>query len=844
MLHSDLLLRNVDFVLITETWFTDKQDDALVSIPGYNLFRRDRQGKVGGGIGIYVRANIIDCKLVEPSPSHNDLEIMWLQCRAHNILYYVACCYHPPKPRYHPSVLVDKLAADFQCIASMHDCYVMIVAGDFNLLDTSFIEIDFGLTQLVSDPTHGHNILDRVFVNRPDIYETLVFRSLIKTKHLAILVQPSDDGCHSKPKPSKRIKRRVYDLRQFNIDKLRFCLGSYDWGSVASFDDVIVMYRIFVQVVLSFVEVCIPTKTITLGPRDPDFVTPLVKSLLRRRNKLRKQGKISKADDLAVRINVLICEYRNKRLSHLADASPKELWAAVRAQRTKNLHDIEHLCDVNALNNFFADIATDPSYCVSDVTKFCAPLTQNSPDIAVFHDYQIEPLLRKLHTSSGLDDLPCWVLQKCSYELAGIIATIFNKSFLSGTVPIEWSKALITPVPKKPRPSAFSDYRPISVTPILSRLAEKIVVQQWLRPALPNNMLYDQFAFRPTGSTTCALVDFMHQATRMLEDNSYVRCLMIDFSKAFDVVKHSLLLSKVCALNIPPSILNWIIAFLTGRSQVCKLSDGTLSSLRSISRSIIQGSGLGPTLWLIMASDLHPLSFCNYIFKYADDTNLLVPEKTDVELSDEFSHIKLWADRNGLIINVDKTKELVLRRPHPINFHLPQALDGIEQVQTAKLLGVIFHECFKFDNHVETILSICSQRIFLLKQLRDQGLPRSHLHTVFQAIVLNRLTYALPAWGPFLSGELGHKINAFLKRSYRYGFTCAVFDIQFCLQSVMHDLFIKMQSSNHCLCHLLPSRRSHCRSLRTRGHDYELPRCVYKLHKQSFVINCLFRFLS
>ena len=78
--------------------------------------------------------------------------------------------------------------------------------------------------------------------------------------------------------------------------------------------------------------------------------------------------------------------------------------------------------------------------------------------------------------------------------------------------------------------------------------------------------------------------------------------------------------------------LNWIIAFLTGRSQVCKTSDGRFSDSQPITSSIVQGSGIGPTLWLIMASDLYPLSYANVIFKYADDTNLLVSENTDCTL--------------------------------------------------------------------------------------------------------------------------------------------------------------------------------------------------------------------
>ena len=110
-------------------------------------------------------------------------------------------------------------------------------------------------------------------------------------------------------------------------------------------------------------------------------------------------------------------------------------------------------------------------------------------------------------------------------------------------------------------------------------------------------LLKDQYAFRPTGSTCCATVDFIHHSTLMLENNSNIRCLFIDFSKAFDVIRHSILLSKISSLNIPPMALNWIIAFLTGRSQVCKTPDGRFSDPQPITSSIVQRSGIGPILF-------------------------------------------------------------------------------------------------------------------------------------------------------------------------------------------------------------------------------------------------------
>ena len=124
---------------------------------------------------------------------------------------------------------------------------------------------------------------------------------------------------------------------------------------------------------------------------------------------------------------------------------------------------------------------------------------------------------------------------------------------------------------------------------------------------------------------------FTHQLTKMLEQNDYVRCLMVDFTKAFDAVDHVTLLSKLAQLNLPAFVIR---SFLTGRSQQCKVN-GALSDAINIGLSIVQGSGIGPTLYIVMKSDLCALSELNDIFKYADDTTLLVPEHTDTELEVE-----------------------------------------------------------------------------------------------------------------------------------------------------------------------------------------------------------------
>ena len=194
----------------------------------------------------------------------------------------------------------------------------------------------------------------------------------------------------------------------------------------------------------------------------------------------------------------------------------------------------------------------------------------------------------------------------------------------------------------------------------------------------------------------------------MLERCSYVRCLMIDFSKAFDLVDHPILLGKLASLGLPDRAINWIISYLTGRTQVVKC-DGSVSSTVEINTSIIHRSRIGPMLYVVMESDLCTVSTMNVIVKYADDTNLCHLTLT---------LILSWAMENRMVVNILKTKEVVFRRPNPRLDVCPVALValvGVKQVVSAKLLGIVLSQTLRFDIHVNGILKLCSQRILSIK---------------------------------------------------------------------------------------------------------------------------------
>ena len=238
-------------------------------------------------------------------------------------------------------------------------------------------------------------------------------------------------------------------------------------------------------------------------------------------------------------------------------------------------------------------------------------------------------MLDHLHpTATGLDAIPAWFLRLGAAVFAAPIAELFSQSIMAGIVPLQWKAAIITPLPKVTKPEQPSDYRPISITSVLSRVFERHIVKTYIYPALhqpaPGLCFSDQFAFRPSGSTVAALIALLHTIRSKLSTNEYVHIFTLDFSKAFDRVRHAEVMKKMAQLALPDQVYNWITDFFQGHSH-CTKFDGQVSESSYISASVIQGSGLGPASFLVTAANLHPIFSDNYLLKYADDTYLIVP---------------------------------------------------------------------------------------------------------------------------------------------------------------------------------------------------------------------------
>ena len=354
------------------------------------------------------------------------------------------------------------------------------------------------------------------------------------------------------------------------------------------------------------------------------------------------------------------------------------------------------------------------------------------------------------------------------------IARLFNLSLSTSTVPQEWKTASIIPIPKVSQPKRHPDFRPISITPVLTRIMEKTIVRHFLYPALlsppPSLSFSDQFAFRPAGSPAAAIITLLSIITNSLLTNPFVTVISLDFSKAFDTVRHSTLLEKFAQLHIPDEAYNWLADYFKGHSHSTVYLDQT-STLKSINASIIQGSGIGPTSYVVNAGDLGPMTTGNHLVKFADDTYLIVPASNVDSRSAELNNIEAWAQKNNLALNRSKSKETLFTDPRKKRQYLsPLPLPGVVRETSVTMLGVTITDRLSASDHIRGILSNSARTLYAMKVLRAHGMRDAALQVVFRSVIVAKLLYASSAWSGFIKEADRQRVDAFLLRSKRCGY--------------------------------------------------------------------------
>ena len=185
----------VHIAVITETHLKKKHAGEQFNIEGYTLYRKDRTGRRGGGVALYVANHLQAAVWICPGDSE-DYELLWIRVRVGDQDVFTGALYHPPKPLYRPSALLDYVVKCVDALTVESPDALVLLAGDFNSLDGSVLVSRCALNPIVDKPTRGVNILDNIYVSHLAYDNVRTVTSVIKSDHKAVIANtgpPSRD---------------------------------------------------------------------------------------------------------------------------------------------------------------------------------------------------------------------------------------------------------------------------------------------------------------------------------------------------------------------------------------------------------------------------------------------------------------------------------------------------------------------------------------------------------------------------------------------------------------------------------------------------------------------------
>ena len=248
--------------------------------------------------------------------------------------------------------------------------------------------------------------------------------------------------------------------------------------------------------------------------------------------------------------------------------------------------------------------------------------------------------------------------RKSIYGFKLPLAQLINQSYDSGDIPSKWKLANVSPIFKSGSKGEVSNYTPISLTSSVGKVMERLIKNKLVDFMYKNNIIPSiQHGFTERRNCSTNLLEFYDKVTRYLDGNKSVDAVYLDFRKAFDLVPHEKLIAKMKHFGVDGRLLAWVANWLSERRQRVVI-ESQASAWAKVTSGVIQGSVLGPVLFLLYVSDIPSCIEPNiFLSMYADDSKLLSEGNTDsLELQTTLDQLSQWTKRNGMAFNVGKCK--------------------------------------------------------------------------------------------------------------------------------------------------------------------------------------------
>jgi hypothetical protein len=593
---------------ISETWLQDSTHH--VDINGFNFVHNHRTERTGGGVGLYI-ASAFEFKTrtdlcFEDNAIAESLFVEIFNPKGKK--YIIGVIYRPPNHNVANFIseldsLTGKISRDNK------NCYIM---GDFNLdllnhsshqFTNEFLDIMYAnsFSPLITLPTrltsHSATLIDNIFTNNLEKY---AFSGLILSDisdHLPIFTIAHDNDL----KADEASYIIIRDKSTTNKTLFRNHLSAINWYDLADVHEPKLAYSSFLNKFNDTYNSCFPLKKIK--NKRPTVKKPwLSKGLLKsikQKNRLYKRYLNSPSSDNLVKYKI----FKNKLTHSLRIAmrlyyeeqinrnksNCKNTWNILNEIINKSKRENKKLpstfvinqqeCSdpyaiANQFSDYFSNIGLNlikkiPNASVSH-TSF---LTGNYPNTMFLEPATEQEIINVVKTfrngvATGYDNIPLFVIKDNIDIIANPLTHLVNLSLSSGTFPDLLKIARVVPVFKSDDRRLLSNYRPISILPILSKVFEKIVYNRLINYIDRFHILIDnQYGFRSGHSTYLALLQLYNKISSAIDKNEFIIGIFLDLSKAFDTVSHDILFDKLQHYGIRATTLDWFKSYLNNRLQ-------------------------------------------------------------------------------------------------------------------------------------------------------------------------------------------------------------------------------------------------------------------------------------
>ena len=776
---------------ITETWLNASNAD-LFCMSGYDHYCLYRTGKRGGGVSLFINENLIvkmrhdldnmteyiEAKFVEISKENSGLQKDAI----------IGIIYRPPNQDV--SVFNEKLNEILSSIKN--EKKLTYLMGDFNIniLDTKnhipsseFLDIVYSHTMfpLITKPTRitsdTSTIIDNIFHNdiTMNSLNGILYTNI--SDHMPVFSINYKTRLDSNVKPFK-----IRVMGEKNIKSFCCKLDEIDWSIVTESDNGPEAFTLFYKKYTDIYNECFPEKVVKSNYYNKKpWLTDAMKKSIKNKNRLYvKQLKTPTSENLReykqykTNLSRIMKSMERKHyqdLLYFNRNNTRKTWSIIKEVINKKSQSKSPVhfkfgdrlvsdkgIIASKFNHYFNNVGCELAKKIphSDLNplNYMGNFQDNSIYLAPADDSEVEKVILNLKNASpGCDSINAKIVKATYKKYLTPLTHILNLSISQGFFPDSMKIAKIVPLYKSGDPLLISNYRPVSVLPLFSKIFERIMYNRLMSFIKRHNILYKyQFGFREGHSTSMALTILIDHILSAIDKGEIVVGVFLDLKKAFDTVDHNILLSKIYKYGIRGTAHKWLGDYLNNRKQFVSFNYADSQKLE-IRCGVPQGSILGPLLFLLYVNDIVNVSSSLMPIIFADDTNIFLKGRSAKDVTEtinkELSQIVLWLNSNKLSLNVTKTHYMLFRgKGRKIGSLFPVKMCGseIEHVTSTKFIGVMLDETIRWDQHVLFIKPKIGRGIGILCKAKKL-LNKDTLISLYHCFIYPYLTYCIEVWG-------------------------------------------------------------------------------------------------